>query len=167
MEKTRDLKEAKRLGIIRRIRNFELRNSKNREERCMFPITTFDDSYLNEYKDKEGNIDDSIIRKRLIDIIYKELTSDKYDLFKINEVCNTYIEKIEDNPLIGIFPRNPIMNNVILTLNSFLGLLGCETYLYRKGNIFVCHILSPYYTDILTEVYEKLNKVWTEDTKGE
>lgn len=158
MEKNVKLEEAKQLGQIRRIRSFELRNSKKREERWMFPIPSADESYLKEFKDKEGNIDDSIIRKRLSDVIYKELTSEMYDLFKVNEIYNTYIEKIEDNPLIGIFPRHPIMNNVILTLNSLLGLLGCETYLYRKGNIFVCHILSPYFTEIITEVYEKISK---------
>lgn len=158
MEKNVKLEEAKQLGQIRRIRSFELRNSKKREERWLFPIPSTDESYLKEFKDKDGNIDDSIIRKRLSDVIYKELTSKMYDLFKVNDICNTYIEKIEDNPLIGIFPRHPIMNNVILTLNSLLGLLGCETYLYRKGDIFVCNILSPYFTEILTEVYEKLNE---------
>ena len=158
MEKNVKLEEAKQLGQIRRIRSFELRNSKIREERWMFPIPSADESYIKEFKDKDGNIDDSIIRRRMIDIIYKELTSEMCDLFKANEIYNTYIEKIEDTDLIGIFPRHPIMNNVILTLNSLLRLLGCETYLYRKGDIFVCHILSPYFTQILTEVYEKLSK---------
>lgn len=158
MEKNVKLEEAKQLGQIRRIRSFELRNSKIREERWMFPIPTMSESYVNKYKGEDGKIDDNIIRRRLVDVIYKELTSKMCDLFKPNEICNTYIEEIEDNPLIGIFPRHPIMNNVILTLNSLLGLLGCETYLYRKGNIFVCHILSPYFTQILTEVYEKLSK---------
>ena len=158
MEKKKELLEATRKGLIRRIRSFELRNSKDREERQLFPIPSADESYLNEYKDKYGEIDANIIKKRMEDIIYKELTSDRLDLFKPNDVCNTYIKKIEDNPLIGIYPNHPIMNNVVLTLNSLLGLLGCETYLYRKGDIFVCHILSPFYTEILKEVYKKLNK---------
>lgn len=158
MEKKIELEEPTKLGIIRRISHFELRNSENREERQLFPIPSADDSYINEYRDKDGEIDVNIIKKRMEDIIHKELTSDKNDLFNKNEIYSTHIEKIEDNPLIGIYPDHPIMNNVILTLNSLLGLLGCETYLYRKGDIFVCHILSPFYTEILKEVYEKLNK---------
>jgi len=158
MENKMKLNEARQLGLIRRIRNFELRNSNDREERRMFPIPCADEDYIKEFRDKDGNLDDNIIKKRMEDIIYKELTSDKNDLFNINEIYNTHIEKIEGNPLIGIYPDHPIMNNVILTLNSLLGLLGCETYLYRKGDIFVCHILSPFYTEILKEVYKKLNK---------
>ena len=158
MENKKKLNEARQLGLIRRIRNFELRNSNNREERWMFPIPCADEDYIKEFRDKDGNLDDNIIKKRMEDIIYKELTSDKNDLFNINEIYNSHIEKIEGNPLIGIYPDHPIMNNVILTLNSLLGLLGCETYLYRKGEIFVCHILSPFYTEILKEVYKKLNK---------
>lgn len=151
------MREARQLGRIRIIRHFELRNSNDRMERELFPIPSATEEYIKDFRDEKGNLDDNIIKKRMTDIIYKELSSDKLDLFKPNDVCNTYLLYGEYGPCAAIYPNNPIMNNVVLTLNSFLQLLSCETHIYRRGELFVCSVLSLYYAEILIEVYKKLN----------
>lgn len=143
-------------GVIRKIRDFELRNGSN-QDRDIFPIPSASEEYLEEFRNEEGEFDIDKIKERLKKVILKEFEDRDVSLFKPNEIFSLEISYIKKEKFVSIAPTNYIMNHVILVVNSLLTMLNSKTHLFRKRDLFICHILSELHTEVLLEVFKELN----------
>lgn len=143
-------------GVIRRIREFELRNGTN-QDRDIFPIPSASEEYLDEFRNEEGEYDRDKIKDRLKKVIIKEFEDRDISLFKPNDIYNLDITYNKKEKFLAIAPRHYMMNYVVLVINSLLNLLNCKTHLYRKRDVYICNVLRDLHNEVLLEVFKELN----------